>query len=85
MVFRHIAHKLGNTKSSELIFLGAPEAEAEALPNSRMPLFQIYGDHHGLAADVKAPAKAHLPSMFRYWPKMSQISSANLFGKVNLT
>lgn len=43
MVFRSLSRK----KMNELvtIFLGSPEAEAEALPNSRMPLSKVYEDH----------------------------------------
>lgn len=32
-------------KDNGTIFLGAPEAEAEALPNSKMPLSTVYEDH----------------------------------------
>ena len=45
-----------SNKDSELIFLGSPEAEAEALPNAKLPLAAVYKDHNNLMpalADVK--------------------------------
>ncbi|MCE8019904.1 hypothetical protein HOP51_07215 [Halomonas sp. MCCC 1A11036] len=45
MVFAKLS---GRNKKSESIFLGAPEAEAEALPNSRMPLEKVYKDYFDL-------------------------------------
>src|ERR1700744_3489218 len=53
MAFKQLASKIGNYKSSEFIFLGAPEAEAEALPSSKMPLFRVYEDHHNLAVSLE--------------------------------
>lgn len=45
MVFGRLS---GRNKKDESIFLGAPEAEAEALPNSRMPLEKVYKDYSNL-------------------------------------
>ena len=47
--------KLSN-RDSEYVFLGSPEAEAEALPNAKLPLSMVYKDHNNLIpalADVK--------------------------------
>lgn len=44
MVF---ASLMGKTRESR-VFLGSPEAEAEATANSRMPLTEVYEDFHGL-------------------------------------
>ncbi|MDP2228720.1 MAG: hypothetical protein Q8J78_14710 [Moraxellaceae bacterium] len=49
MVFGTLSKKYSQ-KKSEYIFLGAPEAEAEALPTSQMPLSAVYTDHHNLLA-----------------------------------
>ena len=38
--------------NKERVFLGAPEAEAEALPNSRMPLTIVYHDYSNLAYEL---------------------------------
>lgn len=35
------------------VFLGAPEAEAEALPKSKMPLSKVYEDHHHLLESLR--------------------------------
>lgn len=43
MVFGQLSKR--NRKGKEKIFLGSPEAEAEALPNSRLPLSKVYHDH----------------------------------------
>lgn len=48
MVFRTISERLGLNSNPNFIFLGSPEAEAEALPNSKMPLQMVYKDHHNL-------------------------------------
>ena len=47
MVFKRF---IGETRpfSSKDIYLGAPEAEAEATSTARMPLFDVYEDYHGL-------------------------------------
>lgn len=44
MVFASLMGKKQHTK----VFLGSPEAEAEATSNSRMPLTEVYEDFHGL-------------------------------------
>lgn len=46
MVFKQLLKK-SNT-NNDYIFLGAPEAEAEALPHSKMPLSIVYKDHNEL-------------------------------------
>ncbi|WNB78071.1 P-loop ATPase, Sll1717 family [Methylomonas koyamae] len=46
MVFNRLSKGVKKEKIS--IFLGAPEAEAEALPSSRMPLSQVYKDYSNL-------------------------------------
>lgn len=43
MVFGQLSAKLKNKQG--VIFLGAPEAEAEALPNSKLPLASVYKDY----------------------------------------
>ncbi|WP_341327001.1 hypothetical protein [Methylotuvimicrobium sp. KM2] len=43
MVFGQLSRNRKREKGN--IFLGSPEAEAEALPNSRMPLSKVYEDH----------------------------------------
>jgi hypothetical protein len=35
-------------KNLSSIFLGSPEAEGEATPNSRVPLMDVYEDYHNL-------------------------------------
>lgn len=52
MVFNVLAQKYSN-KPSEKLFLGATEAEAEALPSSEMPLCSVYKDYHDLLASLK--------------------------------
>lgn len=39
-------------KEREAIFLGAPEAEAEALPGSRVSIHDVYEDYHGLFKEL---------------------------------
>lgn len=39
--------------NSDYIFLGATEAEAEALPTSKMPLSSVYEDHHNLIESLQ--------------------------------
>lgn len=46
-----IPNKSHSEKKS--IYLGAPEAEAESLPSSRVPLSEVYEDYHGLLSDLK--------------------------------
>ncbi|GGY47939.1 hypothetical protein GCM10011297_21000 [Bacterioplanes sanyensis] len=43
MVFGQLSRNRKGVNGS--VFLGSPEAEAEALPNSRMPLSKVYEDH----------------------------------------
>lgn len=52
MSFKTLAKKTGQS-NSDYIFLGAPEAEAEALPNSQMPLSSVYEDHHNLISSLQ--------------------------------
>jgi energy-coupling factor transporter ATP-binding protein EcfA2 len=47
-MFGKLANKLGKQTNSSFIYLGAPEAEAEALPNSKVPLNEVYEDFHNL-------------------------------------
>lgn len=47
MAFTGLAKLIGQS-NAKFIFLGAPEAEAEALPNSKIPLSIVYKDHHNL-------------------------------------
>lgn len=42
-----------NTKSINRIFLGSPEAEAEAHPNSRIKLLDVYDDHFDLLKEME--------------------------------
>ena len=44
MVFGSLSGK----KQNKTVFLGSPEAEAEATSNSRMPLTEVYEDFHDL-------------------------------------
>ena len=44
MVFASLIGRAQNSK----VFLGSPEAEAEATSNSRMPLTEVYEDFHDL-------------------------------------
>ena len=46
MVFGQLSRNRKNENGN--LFLGSPEAEAEALPNSRMPLAEVYEDHCNL-------------------------------------
>ena len=43
-----------NTKSKTKIFLGSPEAEAEAIGQARMPLSEVYEDFHNLFDELSA-------------------------------
>ncbi|EHH1051820.1 hypothetical protein J7I00_004564 [Vibrio parahaemolyticus] len=43
MVFKGLSRK-----NKAALFFGAPEAEAESLPTSRVSLFDVYEDHHDL-------------------------------------
>lgn len=47
MGLKSLVSRFGQRRSGH-IFLGAPEAEAEALPKSKMPLSQVYEDYHHL-------------------------------------
>lgn len=52
MGLKNLVNKLGQHHKGR-IFLGAPEAEAEALPQSKMPLVQIYEDYHHLLESLQ--------------------------------
>ncbi|XZG71607.1 P-loop ATPase, Sll1717 family [Chitinibacteraceae bacterium HSL-7] len=52
MAFKSLAKIIGQPNPG-YIFLGAPEAEAEALPTSKMPLSSVYKDHHNLIASLQ--------------------------------
>lgn len=47
MVFSKFAKK-----QNAALFLGAPEAEAESLPTSKVSLFDVYEDHHDLFGEL---------------------------------
>lgn len=49
MVFRSL---LKSQRSKRSIYLGAPEAEAESLPTSRVPLSEVYEDYHDLLSQL---------------------------------
>lgn len=51
MVFGQLSKRL--KKNNDYLFLGAPEAEAEALPNSKMPLSKVYKDYNELIPALK--------------------------------
>ncbi|MEO1593952.1 MAG: hypothetical protein AAFS02_01755 [Pseudomonadota bacterium] len=51
MVFRELFPRSVNRQA---VFLGAPEAEAEANPNSQMPLGEIYEDFHDLGRHLSS-------------------------------
>ncbi|WGE46211.1 P-loop ATPase, Sll1717 family [Actinobacillus equuli] len=44
---------LQKSPNKELVFLGAPEAEAEALPNAQMKLLDVYEDHFNLLEELE--------------------------------
>lgn len=52
MGLKHLANRFGKQNSGH-VFLGAPEAEAEALPKSKMPLSQVYEDYHHLLESMQ--------------------------------
>lgn len=86
MVFRSLSQKFGR-KSAELIFLGAPEAEAEALPSSKMPLSAVYEDHHNLLASLEnekfiiCGRKGSGKSAFAEYVSLIAKNEANIFCK----
>jgi hypothetical protein len=41
-------------KSTNALYLGAPEAEAESLPTSRVSLQSVYEDHHNLFSELSS-------------------------------
>lgn len=45
---------ISSTTRTKPIFLGSPEAEAESLATSRMPLHKVYEDFHGLSDALSA-------------------------------
>lgn len=47
MVFKHFSKK-----STAALYIGAPEAEAESLPTSRVSLHDVYEDHHNLFTEL---------------------------------
>lgn len=49
MVFQKI---FSNSRQSQAVSLGAPEAEAEANPSSAMPLLEVYEDFHDLGGQL---------------------------------
>ncbi len=49
MVFKKI---FSNSKQHQAVFLGSPEAEAEANRNSAMPLLEVYEDYHDLGTQL---------------------------------
>lgn len=67
------------------IFLGSPEAEAEANDFSRMPLSEVYEDYHNLNAQISAEKyiivgrKGCGKSAFAEYVTLKAKSSANLF------
>ena len=50
-MFRQLAQN--NKIDNEMLFLGSPEAEAEALPNSQIPLSSVYDDYSNLVAELQ--------------------------------
>jgi len=85
MVFGQLSKRLGIGK--EYIFLGAPEAEAEALPNSKMPLSAVYNDYNELIPSlshekfVVVGRKGSGKSAFAEHVSELSSSDANLFAK----
>ena len=74
-------------KNNDSIFLGSPEAEAEALPNSRMPLEKVYKDYSGLMEGLAhekfiiVGRKGSGKSAFAEHVCMLAKSEANIFAK----
>lgn len=50
-MFKQLAKN--NKIDNEMLFLGSPEAEAEALPNSQIPLSLVYDDYSNLVAELQ--------------------------------
>ncbi|MNV30887.1 hypothetical protein D3C71_1221740 [compost metagenome] len=69
------------------VFLGSPEAEAEANDASRMPLSEVYFDYHNLGDQISAEKfiivgrKGCGKSAFAEFVNLSSRSSSNLFSK----
>lgn len=53
-MFSKLARKLNVPNGESFVYLGAPEAEAEALPNSRVPLSEVYEDFHNLIQSLSS-------------------------------
>lgn len=76
-----------NILNKERIFLGAPEAEAEALPNSRMPLTVVYHDYSNLTYELSSEKfivlgrKGSGKSAFAEYICYSSKSEPNIFAK----
>ena len=47
-----VLRNLLRSKSNSTLFLGSPEAEAEATQNSRLSLFSVYEDYHNLVEQI---------------------------------
>lgn len=69
------------------IFLGAPEAEAEANENSRVPLAEVYEDYHNLAEQISGEKfiiigrKGSGKSAFAEYVTLKSREVANVFSK----
>ncbi len=63
MVFSKFAKK-----QNAALFLGAPEAEAESLPTSKVSLFDVYEDHHDLFGEL-SNEKIYRCRSKRVWEK----------------
>lgn len=76
----------GKSRKSGL-FLGAPEAEGEALENSRMPLSEAYHDYHGISDQLSGEKfiligrKGSGKSAFAEYVVGEAKGNANLFAK----
>jgi len=76
------------SKKKESIYLGSPEAEADANPNSRIPLSEVYEDFHQLLPQLmhekfivvgrKGSGKALSQSMSVLKPLTNQTYFVNL-------
>lgn len=77
----------GQNGAEQGIYLGAPEAEAEAMEASRVPLLDVYEDYHGLAPALMAEKfiitgrKGCGKSAFAEYVTVGARSEPNLFAK----
>ena len=87
MVFKHLSKRYRHKNNDNKIFLGATEAEAEALPDSRIQLSKVFKDYHDLIGSLSnekfiiAGRKGSGKSAFAEFISIMAQKEANIFCK----